>query len=331
MRQPAPLWLVFVVGTILAVNQNRALPEAQAQTAAVTHYKVVSAAFLDRHWSGSRAMKGIAAQLTYTPRALGTVGHLKTIKFIKRELAKGARALVKQQEWTYHDENGTSFQLTNVIARFQPSNPRRIIIGTHYDSIVRAYRDSENPLAPMPGANNSASGVAVLLEIARSLSLLPPPPIGVDLVFFDGEEGPKALGAGDPEWRPLGSPYFVSHLKELYPQEDPEQAMILDMVCYRNLKLKPELSSLWSAQHQVDEFWAIGKNVSSTIFVSTPTSEPISDDHTALASVGVPSFLVIDFDYDPWFNTTKDTIDKCSTESLNAVGHTILRYVYTVK
>src|ERR1039458_3119915 len=101
--------------------------------------KAPSAASLDKEWSGSRAMRDIATQLSYTPRSLGTVGHLKTIVFIKRELAKGSRALLKSQEWVYHGDNGKSYRLTNVIARFQPSNLRRIIIGTHYDSIVSAY------------------------------------------------------------------------------------------------------------------------------------------------------------------------------------------------
>lgn len=330
-RPPVSLWLVSVVVTVLAANLGLGLPEARAQTVPTRDDKAPSAASLDNQWSGSRAMRDIATQLSYTPRSLGTVGHQKTINFIKRELATGSRALVKSQEWVYRGDNGKSYRLTNLIARFQPSNPRRIIIGTHYDSIVRAYRDAHDPSAPMPGANNSASGVAVLLETARALTVLPPPAIGVDLVFFDGEEGPRSLGAGDPQWSALGSPYFVSHLRELYPDQRPEQSVILDMVCYRNLRLSEELSSLSSAQHQVDKFWAIGSTVAPSTFVATPTRGPISDDQTALAGVGIPSFLVIDFDYDPWFNTTNDTADKCSPASLEAVGRTLLRYVYAAK
>ena len=88
-----------------------------------------------------------------------------------------------------------------------------MIVATHYDSIVKAYRDAKNPDAPMPGANNSSSGVAVLLETARVLSLLPEPPVGIDMVFFDGEEGSKSLGAGDPDFKPIGSPHFAEHLR----------------------------------------------------------------------------------------------------------------------
>jgi len=258
---------------------------------------------------------------------VGTKGHANTIDFIKTELAK-THPHIEFQRWTFAATSGPPQELTNLIARYNLLNRRRVIIGTHYDSIVRAYRDPQNPNAPMPGANNSASGVAVLLETARALSSLPPPPVGVDLIFFDGEEGPKSLGAGDPNWMALGSPYFAQHIDKFYPDQRPEQAIIFDMVCYRALKLKPELSSLLSASADVERFWKTGVEVAPAVFLSTPTSSPISDDQTAMARVGIPSFLVIDFEYEPWFNTSSDTLDKCSAASLEAVGHTLLRYLY---
>jgi glutaminyl-peptide cyclotransferase len=281
-----------------------------------------------RIWSGERAMNDIATQLTFTPRSLDTPGHEKTIEYIMAELGKGRPAKIETQKWTYVGVDGAKHALTNIIARFDPANPRRVIVGTHYDSIVHAYRDADNPGAPMPGANNSASGVALLLETARALSALPPPPIGVDMVFFDGEEGPKSLGAGDPNWMPLGSPYFAAHLGALYPTRKPEKGVVFDMVCYDKLKLNPELSSLLGAIAEVDKFWRIGQRLAPTIFLPTPTDAKIGDDQAPLTAVGIPSFLVIDFDYDPWFNTTKDTIDKCSTQSLEAVGRTLLTYLY---
>ena len=174
MQPGVSLRLVFAAGIVLATIQSRALPEANAQTVATNHDKVVAAASLDQHWNGSRAMRDIATQLSFTPRSIGTVGHLKTINFIKTELAKRSHPAVESQEWISQDETGRTQHLTNVIAHFQPTNPRRMIVGTHYDSIVRAYRDPQNPSAPMPGANNSASGVAVLLETARALAVLPP-------------------------------------------------------------------------------------------------------------------------------------------------------------
>jgi glutaminyl-peptide cyclotransferase len=280
------------------------------------------------NWSGDRALADIAAQLRFTPRSLDTPGHEQTIEFIKGELAKTSAKAIRTQRWTYTGSDKTRHVLTNIIASFNPSNSRRIIAGTHYDSIVRAYKDPETPEAAMPGANNSASGVAVLLETARVLSTLPDPPVGVDFVFFDGEEGPKSLGAGDREWIALGSPYFVSHIAEVYPDRMPEKGVIFDMVCYKDLKLKPDLSSLQYALPEVIKFWNIGHSTAPSVFQQESTAFPIGDDHTALSNAGIPSFLVIDFEYEPWFNTSRDTIDKCSAASLEAVGRTLLRYLY---
>jgi glutaminyl-peptide cyclotransferase len=290
---------------------------------------IVPAQVLDSHWRGTRAMKDIETQLSFGRRAIGTEGHSKTLAFIKRELASTAVDKVQTQSWTVKDDSGSPLSLTNLIARFHSARPNRIILGTHYDSIVRAYADAENRQAPMPGANNSASGVALLLETARALSALPPPPYGVDFVFFDGEEGPRSLGAGDPEWHALGSPYFAAHLADFYPSQKPSQSIIFDMVCFTDLKLVPDSSSVAFAGTQVERFWAIGQQVAPSIFASTTAGPLIGDDQIALAQAGIPSFLVIDIDYEPWFNTTKDTIERCSATSLEAVGRTVLRYLYS--
>jgi Zn-dependent M28 family amino/carboxypeptidase len=243
-------------------------------------------------------------------------------------MAKTPFTAISRQRWTYRGDDGADHAMTNIIARLAPSNPRRVIVGTHYDSIVRAYADTAKPDAPMPGANNSASGVAVLLETARALGRLPPPPVGIDMIFFDGEEGPKSLGAGDPEWRALGSPHFVEHLKDYYPNGKPEKAVVFDMVCKKDIQLMPEPSSLQHALPEVKKFWGLGIGITPSAFVTKTVSYPISDDHTALNQAGIPSFLVIDFEYEPYFNTSEDTLDKCSTQSLEAVGRTLLRYLY---
>jgi Zn-dependent M28 family amino/carboxypeptidase len=279
-------------------------------------------------WSGDRAMTDIAALLKFTPRSIGAPGHQQTIDYIESELAKTPFAALTKQRWTYRGDDGVEHAMTNLIARLNPSNPRRIIVATHYDSIVRAYADTKQPDGPMPGANNSASGVAVLLETARALGRLPPPPVGIDMIFFDGEEGPKSLGAGDPHWFAIGSPYFTAHLADFYPDRKPESGVDFDMVCYRALQLKPELSSVAYARSQTLKFWNIGSAIAPGVFLRTPTPYPVSDDHTALTLAGIPSLLVIDFEYDPWFNTTQDTIDKCSAASLADVGRTLLRYLY---
>src|SRR5579863_4560756 len=205
-------------------------------------------------WQGKRALADIEKQLSFGVRALDTSGHQRTIDYIESELRElGIES--NEQRWTA-STGGPMHTLVNLVGRFAPANPRRLILGTHYDSIIRAYRDKDHPDAPMPGANNSASGVALLLETARAVQAAKaPPPYGIDFVFFDGEEGPVSLGAGDPQWRPLGSPYFVRHLTDFYPTEKPEHAVVFDMVCGREEKLKPEQASLVAASDEVKKFW----------------------------------------------------------------------------
>jgi hypothetical protein len=78
----------------------------------------------------------------------------------------------------------------------------------------------------------------------------------------------------------------------------------------------------------VKRFWTIGRTFAPAFFSAEPTTEPIFDDQIALDQARIPSFLVIGFDYEPWFNTTGDTLDKCSAEALNAVGRSLIRYIY---
>jgi glutaminyl-peptide cyclotransferase len=143
-----------MIAALMQLNASEAVAAELAQTQAPTAPVPVQG------WSGDRAMADIAAQLHFAPRSIGTPGHEQTIDYIKSQLAKTSVKAVKAQSWTYTVPGGTAIKLTNIIASFDPENPRRIIVGTHYDSLARAYRDAERPNEPMPGANNSASGVA---------------------------------------------------------------------------------------------------------------------------------------------------------------------------
>jgi glutaminyl-peptide cyclotransferase len=279
-------------------------------------------------WDGKRALAVIVDLLRFTPRSMETVGHQQTIDYITAELKKTKFDTIETQRWVAR-EAGRNMAMTNIIARFNPANPRRVIVATHYDSILKAYRDLKTPEAPMPGANNSASGVAVLLETARALSEMPnAPPVGIDMIFFDGEEGPISMGAGDPNFHTIGSPYFVERLGQFYPKAKPEKMLDFDMVCDRDLHLKIDQSSLQSAPGEARKFWEIGMKIAPGAFEPRPMPYAITDDHTVFQEAGIPSFIVIDFEYEPFYNTTQDTPDKCSVQSLEAVGRTLLQYLY---
>ena len=224
----------------------------------------------------------------FGPRAMDVPGHRKTIDMIVAEMKK-LGVIAREQSWN-STVAGQNHAMTNVIAPMYPEAARRLILGTHYDSIIRAYADKDHPDAPMPGANNSASGVALLLgDGARAPCAEDAAGVGVDFIFFDGEEGPISLGAGDPHWQPLGSPYFTEHLADIYPATKPEQAVIFDMVCWRDMKLHPEQASLLYAADQIDKYWNIGRTFAPAFFNSQPTAQPIFDDQIALNDAHIPS------------------------------------------
>jgi glutaminyl-peptide cyclotransferase len=272
-------------------------------------------------FEAQRAMQHIHALLAWVPRSMGSPGHARALEYIEEQLRSDPHIELVRQNWAELAPDGQTTGMTNLIARLNPQLKQRVLLATHYDSIVRAYRDPDptRRSLPMPGANNSASGVAVLIEMARVLSH-ERPPVGVDFIFFDGEEGPLSLGAGDRNWRALGSPYFGKHIGELYGSRLPELALVFDMVCKRDIRLYPERSSLESAPKGIEALWGIGKRLAPANFLISPPTGVVLDDQTALAGLGIPSILLIDFNYEPWFNTTEDTEDKCSQESLQAVG-----------
>lgn len=276
---------------------------------------------------GDVALRVISGITDLGSRAIGTGGHKKLASSIMETL-QALNIEAMSDSWVHTRSDGTKVELKNIIGRINPASTKRIILGTHYDSIARAYRDKKDPNGYMPGANNSASGVAVLLEVARQLTERIPD-IGVDLFFFDGEEGELALGAGDPNWKPLGSTRFATTLKEVYKEKLPMEAIIVDMVCDKNLTLPMEGLSLAGAETQVKKFWDTGKTIAPDVFLEKkgPT---VYDDHLPLTEAGIPAYLLIDFDYEPWFNTTEDTPDKCSAKSLSTVGDTIIEHVLSL-
>lgn len=272
-------------------------------------------------FSGENALERIKAIVDFGPRVPGTLGHNHLENYITQTLKENGFAVVTDK-WST-----TSTHYTNIIGRINQGAIDRVILGTHYDSIARAYRDEITPNGMMPGANNGASGVALLLEAAHTInSAYATGTMGIDLVFFDGEEGGDALGEGSKEWSPLGSTHFVGSLRSFYPKKLPAQVAIFDMVCDKDLSLSKETISVASANRAVDRFWNIGKTIAPNAFSDT-TRYTIGDDHLPFAQKGIPSFLVIDYDYAPWYNTTEDTPDKCSAQSLSIVGNTLLEYL----
>lgn len=279
-----------------------------------------------RGLDGQEMLALIETQLAFGPRFLDSPGHQKTQAMLAGEMRPLADTVLIDR-FTAESVSGQVYPLTNIIARFHPERERRILLGTHYDSKRLANLDEQFPDHPVPGANDSASGVAVLIELARVLKdeEVLQGDVGVDLIFFDGEEGAHDIDTSFSHWQPFGSTRLAQELPTYYPKRLPELAVIIDMVCDRNLVLKPELSSLASAPEAVAQLWRIGHSLYPDSFDVTPGPH-VLDDHTPLQAAGIPSLLMIDTLYPP-FHTTHDTLDQCSAQSLEVVGRTLERFL----
>jgi len=279
----------------------------------------------DLIFDGEEIMALIEKQLSYGPRYLSASGHEKVKDFLLANAGLADEVVV--QSWQHQSKDGGSFPMTNIMARFDPENERRIILATHYDSKKFAHNDTDKPNDPVPGANDSASSTAVLLDVIRQLSKNSEViNIGVDVIFFDGEEGEEWITDNYNDWHPLGSKYFVDHITDIYPKTLPESAIVLDMVGDRDLLIRPEESSIAYAPELVNSFWPKAVESYGSNFSLTPIGR-IIDDHTILQQAGIDSILLIDFDY-PYFHTIHDTLDKCSPESLEAVANAVFDYIY---
>lgn len=259
-------------------------------------------------------------------RALGSVGSQKIITLIEGEL-NSYGINTSTQTFKYETWDKRFLDVTNVIGRIRPELKNRILIGTHYDTKNIALDKNPSADSYVPGANNGASGVAILLEVGRILEHLNiPEDMGIDLVFFGGEEGDPGIVNDFTNWKPIGSEYFAKHLSEIYGGNIPKEGIILDMVCDKDLKLIRDDGSIRDASKNSNIFWDIGLKLFPKEF-STESINEIRDDNTSLNKVGIPSFLVIDYNY-PYIYTTKDTVDKCSEKSLNVVATTLVNYLY---
>jgi Zn-dependent M28 family amino/carboxypeptidase len=211
-------------------------------------------------------------------------------------------------------------ELTNVIASFRVSERRRVLLGAHWDTRAVAEHDPDpaNRETPILGANDGASGVAVLLELARLMSEREPS-VGVDLVFFDGEDGGDEGGLG--EWC-IGSTYYAAHLGDYCP----EYAVVIDMIGDCDLSIPIEPNSWAACPLEVDRVWAAAERAEAGSFTRSPGTA-LYDDHAPLIRAGIPSVLVIDFDY-PYWHTLEDTPDKCCPESLAEIGRMLVELIY---
>ena len=272
------------------------------------------------------AFEYLVAQCDFGPRNPGSEGYYACLDFIITELDQSADDIILQ-EFRYQEQRYRKrYDLQNIIARFNPDASFQTIISAHWDT--RPWADQEDNRRdrnqPIIGANDGASGVAVLLELAKIMGETPPP-IGVNLVFFDGED----LGVpGENETYCQGSRYFAKNL----PIPRPDEAINLDMVGDKQLHIPVEKYSLEYNPNLVRYLWGRADDMGLDAFDITP-QYAIYDDHVPLHEIaGIPAIDLIDFKYpNPYANfwhTMNDVPENCSAESLEQVGKLMVDYIY---
>jgi Zn-dependent M28 family amino/carboxypeptidase len=274
-------------------------------------------------FDGSQAYRFLKAQTDFGPRNPNSSGHKQCLLFLENELKKYAESVSLQR--FNHKGYGETLSLANVFARFNTSASRRILLLAHWDTRPRAEEDADPALRDKPiiGANDGASGVAVLLELARIMKDNPPP-IGVDILLTDGEDYGDSRKDGNNDLYFLGARHFA---RTKAPEYTPEYGILLDMIGDRDLQIPLEQNSMRFAPQLMDIVWSAAEEIRVTQFIRVP-GESISDDHLPLNEVGIPTIDLIDFQYPHW-HTHQDTPDKCSPESLEAVGSVLSAVIYT--
>jgi glutaminyl-peptide cyclotransferase len=264
-----------------------------------------------------RLLAYVDRQLAFGPRPPGSPGHAAMAAWL--DSAARARAdTVIPDDWTAVTSKGDSLRLHNVLASFRPDLPERVLYVAHWDTRPRAdAAASADTSAPVMGANDGASGVAVLLGVADALKARPAP-VGVDLLFVDGEDYGDF---NDSTETLLGARQFARRVRGAY---QPRLAIVWDMVGDRDQRFVKEGASVTGVPARVESVWRCAARLGYREQFVDSVSQPIIDDHLPLQRVGLEAIDVIDLVYGPgnrWHHTTEDTRDKISGASLARAAH----------
>jgi glutaminyl-peptide cyclotransferase len=279
---------------------------------------------------GKRAFGYLEKICEIGPRVAGTEANARQRKMVAEHFAKAGGKVKEQPFHAEHPLTGRRVDMVNLIGSWHPERLRRVVICAHYDTRPRADQeeDAERLNQPFLGANDGASGVALLMEIANHLNTLETP-WGVDLVLFDGEELVYGNNPRRGEYF-LGSWHFARAYAEqrergARPRMQYDAGILLDMVGGKNMTIKREPNSLEFAPDLVREVWTVARQLDARSF-SNEVGREVMDDHLPLNDARIPSIDLIDFDYPHW-HKIDDVPKNCSAESLAEVGRVVTAWL----
>lgn len=274
-------------------------------------------------FDGNAAYALLERQVAFGPRVPGTPGHEEQLAWMEAYLRERADTVILQP-FDHQARRGGVVRMTNVFARFRPELADRILLVAHWDTRPMADQDPDPSRRdePILGANDGASGVAVLLQIADVLSRHSPP-IGVDILLTDGEDfGPDEMY--------LGATYFAANPVP-GPGYRPLYGILVDMVGDRDPVFPIEPLSYDFAPEVVERVWRLAAELGYGHIFVRRRQIAISDDHVPLNRAGIRTIDIIDFNYGPgnsFWHTHKDVLENTSPVGLEAVGTVLTELIY---
>lgn len=291
-------------------------------------------------FNADSAFSYVKDQTDFGPRVPNTTAHRKCAEWLEQKLKSfGAETIVQNIQVTTFD--GTLINGYNIIGQINPESNKRIVLCAHWDSRPWADNDPNpaNHKKPVDGANDGASGVAVILEIARQLQIKAPA-IGIDCIFFDAEDwgpGDSYTGRSLPEHWGLGSQYWSRR-----PHKDgyiARYAVLLDMVGGKGARFYREGISNHYAKEIVTKFWDAAGNIGHRAYFPQEDAGYVTDDHYFINSIArIPAIDIIPYmaecresTFGPTWHTVNDTAENIDRNTLKAVGETVLYVIYNEK
>lgn len=280
----------------------------------------------------------VASQVAFGPRVPNTEAHRETAAWLSTTLGRLADT-VQVQQARVRAFDGTVLNISNIIASFNPQASSRILLCAHWDSRPFADYDPDpaNHFKPIPGANDGASGVGVLIEIARVLSENDPG-MGVDIVLFDAEdygEHEQSNQNAEDSWG-LGSQYWSNN-----PHRHDYNArfgILLDMVGAAGAQFRQEGFSMFYAPNIVRKVWATARRIGYGAYFVEQQGGYVTDDHYYVNKIrNIPTINIIHQEdnnlhgFFPQWHTLEDDMDIIDPNTLKAVGQTVLTVIYEEK
>lgn len=286
-------------------------------------------------FNADSAYQYIVDQCSFGPRVPNSEAHDRCAAYIVNAF-KRFRLTVSEQKTTVKGWDGKMLKCNNITASYNPENHDRIVICSHWESRpwADADPDSSKHHQPVMAANDGASGVAVMMELARQIHQLKPS-IGIDFVCFDAED------YGAPYWAPqtkdesdwcLGSQYWAKNLPKGYK---PRYGILLDMVGGDDAQFKFEYYSMQYAQNIVAKVWSAAQNVGADNYFMGQDGTAVTDDHLPMNRIAnIPTIDIISDNgngFSRTWHTTMDTPQNISRETLKAVGQTLVQTLFEEK